>query len=108
VRIEERSTVKALCMGNECGKRRERRHMRRWFHNVENGLKSYGHQIIEVEGYQMEWAVKVREQCAVTTLSQGGNYGPVRTRQWDWNLRGQFLGPRLTILGVLFHLVAKA
>lgn len=48
------------------------------------------------------------EQCTATTVWWGGNCAPVHTRQWDWNLSGQFLGPRLTILGVLFYLVAKA
>ena len=57
--------VKAMCMANQCGKRREGRLMRRWLDNVENGLKSYGHQKIEAEGYQMQWAVTVRETTAL-------------------------------------------
>ena len=57
--------VKALCMGNQCGKRREGRSMRRWLDNVENGLKLYDHQKIEAEGYQMEWAAIVTEAKAL-------------------------------------------
>ena len=57
--------VKALCMGNQCGKRTEGRPMRRWLDNAENGLKLYGHQKIEAEGYQMEWTAIVKEAKAM-------------------------------------------
>jgi len=54
--------MKALSMGNQCGKRRECRPIRRWLDNVE---KLYGHQEIEAEGYQMERAAIVREAKAL-------------------------------------------
>lgn len=45
--------VKAMCMGNQCGKRRKGGPMRRGLDNVEHGLESYSHQKIEAEGYHI-------------------------------------------------------
>ena len=60
VRIEDRSLVKVLFMGNPSGKRRYGRPRKKCLDNAKNDLYTCGDQEIETEIFHEEWAVFVK------------------------------------------------